>query len=88
MAEHRQTSGTERIHQTGSQCRLGTHHRQVDMLLAGELQQTCHVGVLQVDIGSDGSGARIAGSAENLAHLRRTMQRIRNGMFTTTSSDD
>ena len=37
MTENRQSSGTESIHNAHRQSRLGTHHRQVNLVLLGAL---------------------------------------------------
>ena len=88
MTENRQSSSTESIHDTHRQSRLGAHHSQVNLVLLGETQQSLHIGIFQPDVGSDGGSSRITGCAKDLSHLRRTMQRICNGMFATSASDD
>ena len=81
-------SPTEAIDYTGHERRFGSYHREVDLFFTSKGKQSLDIGILDRHTLGLTSDTRIAGSAIYLRNLRRTRQRIDDGMFAATAAYD
>ena len=79
---------TEAIDDTGHERRFGPYHREVDLFFTSKGKQSLDIGILDRHTLGLTSDTRIAGSAIYLRNLRRTRQRIDDGMFAATAAYD
>ena len=87
-AENTKSLLTEAIDDTGHERRFGPHHREVDLFFTSKGKQSLDIGILDRHTLGLTSDTRIAGGAIYLRNLRRTRQRIDNGMFAATAAYD
>ena len=87
-AENTKSLLTEAIDDTGHERRFGSYHREVDLFFTSKGKQSLDIGILDRHTLGLTSDTRIAGSAIYLRNLRRTRQRIDDGMFAATAAYD
>ena len=86
-AENPQSRGLERIDDARRQRHLGPHNRQPDALRHGEVAQGLHVGLLDSHALGLPGDTRVAGRAIDFFDLRRTRQRIDDGVLAAARTD-
>ena len=86
--EDAQPRGPEAVDDTRRQRHFGTHDREADAPLRGKVTQAFHLGFTNGHALGLPGDARIPGCAVNFFNLRRTRQRVDNGVFAASAADN